>query len=147
MIFTELGESELIEAEGKILKKVREELKQIFDEQQLVVIRISSEYLSPTTPWSRNGHGHLRVEPVAEQFADSSNLNTVELMKFAVGQTWFLFSADLLFICIAHLLGVWAMLGQGTGLSLFVFTRLHFFNSPICADTLYFRPVQYGKNL
>lgn len=47
VIFTELGESELIEAEGKILKKVREELKQISDEQQPVVIGISSEYLSP----------------------------------------------------------------------------------------------------
>ena len=66
VIFTELGESELIEAEGKILKKVREELKQISDEQQPVVIGISSEYLSPATPWSRNGHGHLRVEPVAD---------------------------------------------------------------------------------
>ncbi len=131
VIFTELGESELIEAEGKILKKVREELKQVFDEQHSLVTRISSEYLSPTTPWSRNGHGHLRVEPVAEQFADSSNLNTVELMKFAVGQTWFLFSADLLFICIAHLLGVWAMLGQGLDylfsyLPAFIFSILQF---------------------
>lgn len=131
VIFTELGESELIEAEGKILKKVREELKQIFDEQQSVVTRISCEYLSPTTPWSRNGHGHLRVEPVSEQFSDSSNLNTVELMKLAVGQTWFLFSADLLFICIAHLLGVWAMLGQGLDylfsyLPAFIFSILQF---------------------
>ncbi len=131
VIFTELGESELAEAESKILKKVREELKHIFDEQHSVVTRISSEYLSPTTPWSRNGHGHLRVEPVAEQFSDASNRNTFELMKFAVGQTWFLFSADLLFICIAHLLGVWAMLGQGMGylssyLPAFIFSILQF---------------------
>ena len=113
MIFTELGESELVEAEDKILKKVREGLKEILDEQQLEVVRISSEYLSPTTPWSRNGHGHLSVEPVAEQFSVSSSHNTFDLMKSAVGQTWFLFVADLLFIWIAHLLGVWVILQEG----------------------------------
>ena len=76
MIFTELGKSELFEAESKILKKVREELKQILDEQQFGATRISGEYLSPTTPWSRNGHGHLKVEPVAE---DSPTLLIVNI--------------------------------------------------------------------
>lgn len=131
VIFTELGDAELVEAEGKIREKVREGLKEILDEQQFEATGIVTEYLSSTISWSRNGHGHLRVEPVAEESHERSNLNRFKLVKFALGQTWFLFSADLLFISIAHFLGVWAILGSGTGFLItyspaFVFSILLF---------------------
>jgi sugar transferase (PEP-CTERM system associated) len=131
VIFTELGDSELLEAEGKILKKVRGGLKEILDEQQFAATGISTEYLSSSISWSRNGHGHLRVDPVAEESPNVSNLNRFELIKFAIRQTWFLFSADLLFISMAYLLGVWAVYGLGTGLLVsyfptFVFSILQF---------------------
>ncbi len=115
VIFSELGDSELVDAEGKILKKVREGLREILNEQQFGATRISTEAFSSTIPWSRNGHGHLRVEPVTEEPGNVSNLNTFALMQVALRQTGFLFCADLLLISIAHLVVFWAILGMETG--------------------------------
>ncbi len=131
VIFAELGDSELVEAEGKILKKVREGLREILNEQQFGATGISTESFSSTIPWNRNGHGHLRVEPVTEEPDNVSNLNTFALMQFALRQTAFLFFGDLLFISIAHFLGVWAILGGWTGflisyLPAFVFSIVQF---------------------
>ncbi|MGA7490915.1 MAG: sugar transferase [Syntrophobacteraceae bacterium] len=134
VIFTELGDSELVEAEGKILEKVRKGFKEIHEDQQFVTTGISTEYLSSTNSWHRNGNGHLRIEPAAKESPDFSNLNRFELMKVAIRQTWFLFSVDLLFISIATFLGAWAVravLGRGPGfiipyLPTFVFSILLF---------------------
>jgi sugar transferase (PEP-CTERM system associated) len=115
VIFTELGDSELVDAEGKILKKIREGLREFLDEQQFGATRISTEAFSSTIPWGRNGHGHLRVEPVTEEPSNVSNLNTFALMQVALRQTGFLFCADLLLISIAHLVVVWAILGMKAG--------------------------------
>jgi sugar transferase (PEP-CTERM system associated) len=115
VIFTELGDAELVEAEGKILEKVRKGFKEIHDDQQLVTTGISTEYLSSTISWPRNGNGHLRIEPVVEESPDFSDINRFELIKVFIRQTCFLFSVDLLFISIAHFLAVWAILGMNTG--------------------------------
>ncbi len=131
VIFTELGDSELVEAEGKILKKTQEGLKGILNEQEFGATGISTEYLSYTIPWCRNGHGHVRVEAVAEESSDVSNLGGFGLMKFALRQTRFLFFGDLLFISIAHFLGVWPIIGRDTSflisyLPAFIFSILQF---------------------
>jgi sugar transferase (PEP-CTERM system associated) len=105
VIFTELGDSELIEAKGKIVAKVCEGLKETLDENLFWSTRISSEFLVPTISLPNSGHVHLKVEPVTEEPNGFSHLQTLEAMKFALRQTWFLFLVDLLFISAAHFLG------------------------------------------
>jgi sugar transferase (PEP-CTERM system associated) len=105
VIFTELGDSELLEARRKILAKVCEGLKDTLDENQFWSTAISSEFLTPTISQPNNGHVHLKMEPVAEQSNGPSHLLTFGVVKFAIRQTWFLFFADFLFISAAHFLG------------------------------------------
>ncbi len=105
VMFTELGDSELIEARSKILAKVCEALKETLDEKQFWSTTISSEFLAPTISQLNNGHVHLKVEPVAEESEAPSHQPAFGVVKFTLRQTWFLFFADLLFISAAHFLG------------------------------------------
>lgn len=106
VIFTELGDADLVEAKGKILKKVREGLKEILDSHQLAALRIRSEFLAPTTTQLINTHRHFKVEHVPEEPREHAPPQTFGFVKFALRQIWFLFFVDLLVISAGHYLGI-----------------------------------------
>ncbi len=115
VIFTELGDSELTEAKEKILEKIQETLRDSLGSLESKLVRITFEFLAPKTSWSRNGNGHLHLQPIPAQPTDRSSARRFEIGNLPLKTTGFLMFADLLFISLAHLIGIFAILGRLLG--------------------------------
>lgn len=114
VIFTEMGDSDLIEAKDRILCKFRDGLKSRISPEIAENVIVYFEFLTKRKAWNKNGNSLVKLGNYSETPQKGLGNSFVQFLKSFTGSGVFIAIIDLLLISVAHFLSVCFRFGQPT---------------------------------
>ncbi len=109
VVFTELGDCELGEAQDRIYEKIHGALNQALGESRSRMLRITCEFLSQRYSWARN-NGKLHLNSISAPPADpEAEWGFGQAISSNFRKMWFLVFADVWLIGLGNFLGIWSV--------------------------------------